>query len=154
LLKGTYYHYCEIGQGTLDELLCAASMGQYFNANIRGSGSDGSFDCRTHRVPAYYAPEIHDYKCSSELTLGERSKRRLLELMNAGPFEVVRSTAVIKTDMAASSGTSGVVESLWATYSSPKDWPPLGTAVITLGVNPTVAPGLLQVGFQVSARFL
>jgi micrococcal nuclease len=37
------------------------------------------------------APEIHDYKCSTELALGERSKRRLLELMNAGPFEVVRS---------------------------------------------------------------
>lgn len=37
------------------------------------------------------APEIHDYNCASELALGERSKRRLLELMNAGPFEVVRS---------------------------------------------------------------
>jgi hypothetical protein len=34
---------------------------------------------------------IHEYKCSSELALGEWSKRRLLELMNAGPFEVVRS---------------------------------------------------------------
>jgi hypothetical protein len=53
LLKGTYYHYCEIGQGTVDELLGATSMGKYFNANIRGSGSDGPFDCRTHRVPVY-----------------------------------------------------------------------------------------------------
>ena len=53
LLKGTYYHYCEIGPGDVDALLAAASMGKYFNANIKGSGSDGPFDCRTHRVPVY-----------------------------------------------------------------------------------------------------
>ena len=53
LLKGTYYHYCEIGQVTVDALLAADSMGRYFQANIRGSGSDGPFDCRTHRMPAY-----------------------------------------------------------------------------------------------------
>jgi hypothetical protein len=53
LLKGTYYHYCEIDQGTVDALLGAESMGRYFQANIRGSGSDGPFDCRTHRVPEY-----------------------------------------------------------------------------------------------------
>ena len=52
-LNGTYYHYCEIGQGTVDSLLTAQSMGKYFNANIKGSGSDGPFDCRTHRVPEY-----------------------------------------------------------------------------------------------------
>jgi hypothetical protein len=43
------------------------------------------------RLASIDAPEIHDYKCSSELALGERSKRRLLELINAGPFEVVTS---------------------------------------------------------------
>jgi hypothetical protein len=53
LLKGTYCHYCEIGQGTVDELLGAESMGKYFIANIKGSGSDGPFDCRTRRVPEY-----------------------------------------------------------------------------------------------------
>jgi hypothetical protein len=53
LLKGTYYHYCEIGQGTVDALLAADSMGRYFQANIKGNGSDGPFDCRTHRVPKY-----------------------------------------------------------------------------------------------------
>lgn len=53
LLNGTYYHYCEIGKPTVDEFLGAASMGNYFNANIKGSGTDGPFDCRTHRVPAY-----------------------------------------------------------------------------------------------------
>jgi hypothetical protein len=53
LLKGTYYHYCEIGRGIVDALLDAESMGRYFQANIKGSGSDGPFDCRTHRVPEY-----------------------------------------------------------------------------------------------------
>jgi hypothetical protein len=37
----------------VDALLGAESMGRYFNANIRGSGSDRPFDCRTHRVPEY-----------------------------------------------------------------------------------------------------
>jgi hypothetical protein len=53
LLKGTYYHYCEIGQATVDALLGAESMGRYFQAHIRGTGSDGPFDCRTHKVPVY-----------------------------------------------------------------------------------------------------
>ena len=37
-LKGMYYHYCEIDQGTVDELLGEESIGKYFN---RGSGLDG-----------------------------------------------------------------------------------------------------------------
>jgi KTSC domain len=53
MLNGIYYHYCEIDQGTVNSLLTAQSMGKYFNANIKGSGSDGPFDCRTHRVPIY-----------------------------------------------------------------------------------------------------
>lgn len=52
-LKGTYYHYCEIDVATVQALLSANSMGQYYNANIRGTGSDGPFDCRTHRIPNY-----------------------------------------------------------------------------------------------------
>jgi micrococcal nuclease len=43
------------------------------------------------RLASIDAPELHDYKCPSEKELGERSKRRLLELMNAGPFVVVSS---------------------------------------------------------------
>jgi micrococcal nuclease len=35
------------------------------------------------------APEIFDYKCGSELALGRHATERLLELINAGPFEVV-----------------------------------------------------------------
>jgi hypothetical protein len=53
LINSTYYHYCEIGQSTVDELLGAESLGKYFMAYIKGSGQDGPFDCRTHRVPDY-----------------------------------------------------------------------------------------------------
>jgi hypothetical protein len=53
LLKDTYYHYCEIPKSTVDALLSAESHGRYFNANIKGSGKDGPYDCRTHRVPQY-----------------------------------------------------------------------------------------------------
>lgn len=52
-LKSTYYHYCEIDAGTVNSLLSASSMGKFYNTNIRGSGSNGPFDCRTHRVPEY-----------------------------------------------------------------------------------------------------
>jgi hypothetical protein len=47
-LKGTWYHYCEIDQQTVSDLLAAGSMGRYYNASIKGR-----FDCRTHRVPDY-----------------------------------------------------------------------------------------------------
>jgi hypothetical protein len=46
--NGTYYHYCEIDDATVTALLTAPSMGRFFNASIKRS-----FDCRTHRVPAY-----------------------------------------------------------------------------------------------------
>ena len=52
-LKQTYYHYCEIDPATIDALLSAPSMGEYFNQHIRGRGSDGPFDCRTRRAPEY-----------------------------------------------------------------------------------------------------
>jgi len=52
-LKGTYYHYCELRPATFDGLMGAPSMGQFYNQNIKGSGSDGPFDCRRHRVPNY-----------------------------------------------------------------------------------------------------
>ncbi|HVR56029.1 MAG TPA: KTSC domain-containing protein [Pseudolabrys sp.] len=52
LLKDTY-HYCEIPKSTVDALLSADSHGRYFNANIKGTGKDGPYDCRTHKVPSY-----------------------------------------------------------------------------------------------------
>ncbi|MEY9161631.1 KTSC domain-containing protein [Bradyrhizobium japonicum] len=53
LLKDTYYHYCEIPKATVDALLSVDSHGRYYNANIKGSGKDGPYDCRTHKVPQY-----------------------------------------------------------------------------------------------------
>ena len=47
-LQGTYFHYCEIDAGTVSALIGAASMGRFYNSNIKGN-----FDCRTRRVPAY-----------------------------------------------------------------------------------------------------
>jgi KTSC domain len=52
-LRGTYYHYCELPPATYDTLMGAPSMGQFYNQNIKGSGSDGPYDCRTHHVPNY-----------------------------------------------------------------------------------------------------
>lgn len=52
LLKQTWYHYCEIGDGMVKSLLDADSKGRFYNANIKGSGKDGPFDCRTHKVPS------------------------------------------------------------------------------------------------------
>ncbi|RXG88731.1 KTSC domain-containing protein [Bradyrhizobium zhanjiangense] len=52
-LRGVYHHYCELPSSTFDAFLAAPSMGTFYNQNIKGSGSDGAFDCRTHRVPAY-----------------------------------------------------------------------------------------------------
>ncbi len=47
-LSGTWYHYCEIDRGMVENLIAAESMGRYYNASIKGH-----FDCRTHRVPQY-----------------------------------------------------------------------------------------------------
>jgi hypothetical protein len=52
-LKGSFYHYCEIDTGTVEALLKAPSMGGFYNAHIRGSGTSGPFDCRTRRAPTY-----------------------------------------------------------------------------------------------------
>lgn len=52
-LRGTYYHYCELPTATFDALMSAPSMGQFYNQRIKGTGSDGPYDCRTHRVPTY-----------------------------------------------------------------------------------------------------
>ena len=52
-LKTVYYPYCEIAAATYQTFLDAPSMGQYYNASIKGTGSDGPFDCPTHLVPKY-----------------------------------------------------------------------------------------------------
>jgi hypothetical protein len=46
-LKGVYYPYCELPQAALESFMVAPSMGQFYNENIKGTGSDGPYDCRT-----------------------------------------------------------------------------------------------------------
>lgn len=53
-LNATYYQYCEIDASTVAGLQNSRSKRQFFERNIRGSGSDGPFDCRTHPVPKKY----------------------------------------------------------------------------------------------------
>jgi KTSC domain-containing protein len=52
-LRGTYYPYCEMPAATYQSFLDAPSMGKFYNANIKGSGSDGPYDCRTNMKPSY-----------------------------------------------------------------------------------------------------
>src|SRR6266850_5856018 len=52
-VKGSYDHYCGLAAPAFDGLMGAPSMGQFFNRNIRGSGSGGPYDCRAHRIPNY-----------------------------------------------------------------------------------------------------
>ena len=44
-LRGTYHHYCELPAATSDAFMVAPSMGQFYNQKIKGTGSDGPFDC-------------------------------------------------------------------------------------------------------------
>ena len=53
-LNKTYYHYCEIDASTVASLQNSRSKRDFFQTNIRGSGSDGPFDCRTHPIPKKY----------------------------------------------------------------------------------------------------
>lgn len=53
-LRATYYHYCGIDAATVRGLQTAPSKRQYFENRIKGSGSDGPFDCRTHPIPTKY----------------------------------------------------------------------------------------------------
>ena len=45
-IKGSYDDYCGLPPQTFANFMTAPSMGQFFNANIRGSGPDTRYDCR------------------------------------------------------------------------------------------------------------
>lgn len=51
-LRGTF---CELPTAAFDALMAAPSMGQYYNQNIKGTGTDGPYDCRTHPSPVHKA---------------------------------------------------------------------------------------------------
>ncbi len=45
--KTAYSQYCDVPKTTRDSFLNAPSMGQYYNANIKGSGAQARYECRT-----------------------------------------------------------------------------------------------------------
>ncbi len=53
LIRQNYYHYCEVDAETVAAFVGAPSAGTFYNRYIKGSGSDGPFDCRTRRAPEY-----------------------------------------------------------------------------------------------------
>ena len=52
-MRQIYYHYCEVDAATVAAFLSAPSAGKFYNRYIKGTGSDGPFDCRTRRIPNY-----------------------------------------------------------------------------------------------------
>ncbi|WP_210241666.1 MULTISPECIES: KTSC domain-containing protein [unclassified Mesorhizobium] len=52
-LKQTWYHYCEIDQGTVDALFAAESKGRFYDSSIKDSGTGGKFGCRDKPVPEF-----------------------------------------------------------------------------------------------------
>jgi hypothetical protein len=52
-LKSTDYHYCEIDAKTIARLLAADSMGRFYNAEIRDSGTGGRFSCLNRTQPSF-----------------------------------------------------------------------------------------------------
>ena len=70
-------HFALCGGQIWDRCVIDGDTIRYRGATIRLAGID--------------APETRDARCASEAELGRRATRRLLELMNEGPFEVVRT---------------------------------------------------------------
>ena len=53
-------------------------------------GDTIQYDGMRIRIADIDAPETHHYRCERELALGTSATRRLLDLLNAGPFELRR----------------------------------------------------------------
>jgi hypothetical protein len=51
-LKKNYYHYCDVDAKTVRDFLAAPSMGRFYNASIKDSGTGGKFSCRDKTPPA------------------------------------------------------------------------------------------------------
>jgi hypothetical protein len=50
-VRGTFEQFCGLPPETFGAFVTAASMGQFYNQKIKGSGSESPFDCRTHHPP-------------------------------------------------------------------------------------------------------
>jgi len=66
--------------------ICASAV----RINCVVEGDTLWYEGKKIRVEDIDAPEIAHPKCASEEALGQRAKYRFLELMNAGPFKLVR----------------------------------------------------------------
>jgi len=53
-LKAVDYHCCEMDPATVPGLLGAGSRRQFFATRIKGNGTGGPFDCRSHPIPKKY----------------------------------------------------------------------------------------------------
>jgi KTSC domain len=49
----TPYHICDIGSEVVAQLLKAPSKGDFYDANIRSSSTEGKYDCRNHSIPKF-----------------------------------------------------------------------------------------------------
>jgi hypothetical protein len=53
-LDETWYHYCSLDRGSVENLIKAPSIYNYYKQHFRSHGSvHGPFDCRDHPVPNY-----------------------------------------------------------------------------------------------------
>jgi len=52
-LQATDYHYCGIPPRIVEELLAAASLGRYYNQNIKSAATNRAYDCRDHPIPQF-----------------------------------------------------------------------------------------------------
>jgi hypothetical protein len=49
--NAAWSQYCGVPEAVRDGFLNAPSMGQYYNATIKGSATAGQYECRGHRMP-------------------------------------------------------------------------------------------------------
>ena len=73
--------------GSGDFRLCASAHQQ----NCVVDGDTIRYGGVKIRLADIDAPEVFSPRCASEAALGQRATQRLLQLINAGPFELVRS---------------------------------------------------------------
>jgi hypothetical protein len=49
-VNAVYSQYCDVPEATRDRFLNAPSIGQYYNANIKGSGAQAPYQCRPREL--------------------------------------------------------------------------------------------------------
>jgi hypothetical protein len=49
--NAVYWQYCDVPEAARDSFLNAPSMGQYYRANIKGTGAGAPYRCHADRAP-------------------------------------------------------------------------------------------------------